>query len=174
MSRWPGKAKAEKTTFGGLSRAELMSRVRSKGNLTTERRLAALLRRTGLRGWRTQQPLPGRPDFAWRRAKVAVFVDGCFWHGHNCGKNISPKTNPREWQKKISGNKARDIHISRRLRRQGWAVVRIWECQLAKEPEKCLSRIGRALEKRHPSRARRKGLAGNQPRARRTHNTRST
>ena len=78
MSRWPGNAQRERTTFGGLSRGQLMSRVRSTGNQTTEERLARLLRRAGLSGWRRHQSLPGLPDFVWPRFKVAVFADGCF------------------------------------------------------------------------------------------------
>ena len=145
MSRWPGDAKKERTTFGGLSRGQLMSRVRSTGNETTEKRLASLLRKSGLHGWRRHQPLPGRPDFAWLKTKVVVFVDGCFWHGHTCGKNINPKTNAEAWRKKIEGNKSRDSRNSRRLRQAGWKVVRIWECQLAKNPDRCVARIKKAL-----------------------------
>lgn len=145
MSRWPGDAQRERTTFGGLSRGELMSRVGSRGNETTEKRLASLLRKSGLSGWRRHQPLPGRPDFVWPKAKVAVFVDGCFWHGHDCGKNVTPKTNAKAWRDKIERNKARDRKTARLLRQKSWRVVRIWECRLAKAPDRCLSRIQRAL-----------------------------
>ena len=145
MSKWPGNATKERTTFGGLSRAQLMSRVRSKRNETTETRLAALLRKTGLRGWRRNRPLVGNPDFVWPSKRLVVFVDGCFWHGHDCGKNITPKTNAKEWRQKINGNLARDHRITRLLRRQGWRVLRIWECQLAKNPEACINKIHRAF-----------------------------
>jgi len=145
MSRWPGNAKKELTTFGGLSRAQLMSRVRSKGNKTTEKRLASLLRKAGLRGWRRNRPLLGNPDFVWCFKRLVVFVDGCFWHGHRCGKNITPKTNAKEWQRKINGNLTRDCRITRILRRQHWHVIRIWECQLAKNPEACIKKIHRAF-----------------------------
>jgi len=146
MSRWPGNAENECTTFGGLSRGQLMSRVRSKGNKTTEKCLASLLRKARLCGWRRHQALPGRPDFAWPRAKVAVFVDGCFWHGHDCGKNVNPRTNVGAWRKKLEGNKARDRKATRMLRQQGWKVGRIWECQLAKNPVRCVARIGKMLD----------------------------
>ena len=145
MSRWPGNAKNQRTTFGGLSRAQLMSRVRSRGNETTEKRLASLLRRAGLIGWRRHRSLPGRPDFVWPRLRVAVFVDGCFWHGHDCGKNISPKTNSDAWQTKIRGNKARDRRVTRLLRDRGWLVLRIWECRLSRQPTRCIRRIELAL-----------------------------
>ena len=145
MSRWPGNARRECTTFGGLSRSELMSRVRSTKNQTTEAKLAQLLRRSGLTGWRRHQPLPGRPDFVWRKMKVAVFVDGCFWHGHNC-RNLVPKTNAQAWRDKIAKTQARDRRANRILRQRGWKVIRIWECWLTKAPNRCLLRIQRKLE----------------------------
>ena len=146
MTPWPGNAKKQGTTFGGLARSQLMSRVRSKGNVTTEIRLKSQLRHAGIHGWRRHLTLPGRPDFAWPKERVAVFTHGCFWHGHRCGKNISPKTNRQEWEAKIAGNRARDARVARTLRRQGWVVMRIWECQLAKDPNRCVRRIKRALE----------------------------
>ena len=145
MTHWPGNSQRERTTFGGLSRGELMSRVRSDGNKTTEERLATLLRRSRLNGWRRHQTLPGKPDFVWPKLKVAVFVDGCFWHGHDCGKNVTPRTNAKSWQEKIVRNKARDQRVTRKLRTQGWTVIRVWECQLRKDPVRCLARIRRAL-----------------------------
>lgn len=141
MSRWPGDASKAQTTFGIYTRSQLMSLVHSRGNTTTELRLAQLLRKARIRGWRRHASLPGNPDFVWKLIKLAVFVDGCFWHGHNCGKNITPKTNAREWRDKIGRNKARDRRVGCILRRKGWAVVRIWECQLAKNPARCLGRI---------------------------------
>lgn len=152
MNRWPGNAQRERTTFGGLSRGELMSRVHSTGNKTTEKRLALLLRRAGLTGWRSQQNLVGRPDFVWRRFRIAIFVDGCFWHGHDCGKNVTPKANANAWREKINRNRSRDRQASRQLRRQGWTVIRIWECQLAKDPGKALSRIREAIGSHPPCR----------------------
>jgi DNA mismatch endonuclease Vsr len=81
MAKWPGDAKTQQTTFGRLTRSELMARVRSRGNKTTENRVASFLRKEGIIGWRRHLPLPGNPDFAWHAAKVALFLDGCFWHG---------------------------------------------------------------------------------------------
>lgn len=145
MSKWPGDARREQTSFGNLSRGQLMSRVHSRGNLTTEERLASLLRIVKLHGWRRHQPLPGRPDFVWRDARVVVFVDGCFWHGHGCGRNLTPRTNAEAWKEKIERNQRRDRRITRWLHNLGWNVVRIWECQLAKNPDLCLRRIRRRL-----------------------------
>ena len=148
MSRWPGNAQEERTTFGGLRRGQLMSRVRSTGNLTTEKRLASLLRAACVAGWRRHQPLPGRPDFVWPKAKVVVFVDGCFWHGHDCGRNVTPRTNAKAWRDKIERNQTRDRRVTPVLRDRGWSVIHIWECSLANYPDRCVDRIRRRLEER--------------------------
>lgn len=145
MSKWPGDATKEVTSFGGLSRAALMSRVRGTGNKTTEVRLATALRRAGLKGWRRGIPLPGKPDFAWGRERLAVFVDGCFWHGHDCGKNVAPRTNAEQWREKILNNGRRDRRVSAELRRRGWSVLRVWECHLRTHEDRCIRRIERAL-----------------------------
>jgi DNA mismatch endonuclease (patch repair protein) len=144
-SGWPGNAQGEITNFGKLTRGQLMARVRSKGNATTEKRLAKLLRKAGLQGWRSHQPLIGKPDFAWRTAKLAVFVNGCFWHGHRCGKNINPKINAAAWLEKLTKNRARDRRVNAELRKSGWTVVRIWECALRRDPERCIERIRRGF-----------------------------
>lgn len=148
MSRWPGDARRERTTFGGLSRGQLMARVRGVGNQTTEQRLVVLLRSTGLTGWRRHLLLPGKPDFVWPKAKVAVFVDGCFWHGHDCGKNVTPKTNAKAWREKIQRNQARDRRVDRALRRDDWSVLHLWECTLTRTPERCIAKIRHRIEKR--------------------------
>ena len=145
MSRWPGDARQERTTFGGLVRGELMARVRSKGNETTEKRLVRLFREWRLTGWRRNQSLPGRPDFVFSKEKTLVFVDGCFWHGHNC-RNLTSKTNQKAWHDKIARTQARDRRNNRLLRQLGWKVIRIWECRLAKAPDLCMRRIKRRLE----------------------------
>lgn len=145
----PGDAERQATSFGGLSRSELMSRVRSRGNATTELRMVAVLRSNGLSGWRRHARLLGSPDFTWRKERVALFIDGCFWHGHDCGRNLTPRTNASFWQEKIRGNAARDRAVSRELRRQGWSVIRVWECQLKKAPERTVHRLRRALQSRN-------------------------
>src|SRR5688572_23816753 len=141
MSRWPDGAKTQETTFGGLTRSQLMSRVASRGNKTTELLAISLFRANGLSGWRRNSNLPGKPDFIWPRSKVAVFVDGCFWHGHGCNRNLVPKTNAALWQEKVRKNKRRDIRNTRELKLLGWKVVRVWECSLAKNPAHCIKRI---------------------------------
>ncbi|MBI5168181.1 MAG: very short patch repair endonuclease [Candidatus Eisenbacteria bacterium] len=106
-----------------------MSAIRSKGNRTTELALVRLLRELHITGWRRHVKLPGRPDFAFRAARVLVFVDGCFWHG--CPRCYTkPGTNRRFWADKVTTNRARDRRQTRELRGRGWAVVRIWEHEL--------------------------------------------
>jgi DNA mismatch endonuclease, patch repair protein len=104
-----------------------MASVRPTGNLTTELAFGKLLYAAGVRGYRKHWPILGKPDFAWPGRKVAVFVDGCFWHG--CPKCESmPTSNVEFWKTKIENNRQRDQRVTRALRRDGWKVVRIREC----------------------------------------------
>ena len=124
-------------------RSEVMSRIRGKGNEKTEVKLAKIMRKAGIRGWRRHLPIPGRPDFAFRKQKVAVFVDGCFWHG--CPRCFRlPKQNRAFWKAKIEGNRRRDRSVNGRLRRLGWKVIRIRECRL-KHADRVVVRIKNAL-----------------------------
>lgn len=136
--------------FGKLSRAELMSRVRSRGNKTTECRMVSLLRSHGITGWRRHMKLPGNPDFAWPEHRIAVFVDGCFWHSHKCGRNLRPKNNVEFWEKKFAATKRRDTLTRRALRQRGWTVLSIWECALARTPETCIRRVRAAVKGKPP------------------------
>jgi DNA mismatch endonuclease (patch repair protein) len=123
-----------------------MRAIRSSGNKTTEMRLVGLLRANQLRGWRRHpsRRLPGKPDLLFTTDRVAVFVDGCFWHGcPKCGH--IPKTNRAYWKAKIARNRDRDALMSRALRATGLRVVRLRECDLKKRPGHCLWRIRRAL-----------------------------
>ena len=122
-------------------RSRNMRAILSFGNKTTERRLASLFREKNIRGWRAQpRNVPGRPDFVIEKKRVAVFVDGCFFHGcPHCGH--IPRTNRAYWTAKITRNKRRDLAVSKALRGLGYRVIRIWECQLRKKPARCLARI---------------------------------
>ncbi len=116
-----------------------MAAIRSRGNKETELKLASILRATRITGWRRHQSLPGRPDFIFRRQRLAVFVDGCFWHG--CPKHCRmPQGNREYWRRKIAGNSARDHRVTRLLRSRGWRVLRIWGHALA-SPAAVVSRI---------------------------------
>ena len=125
-------------------RSEVMSLIRGKGNKETEHALLVLLRQNKISGWRRHLPLLGKPDFAFPKHQVAVFVDGCFWHG--CPKCYTrPKTNRAFWDRKRETNIARDRHVTRQLRGRGWKVIRIWQHSLKKSPKVCLTRIHRTL-----------------------------
>ena len=120
-----------------------MSRIRGKGNKSTELKLLKLLREHGITGWRRHQPITGKPDFIFPKQKLAVLVDGCFWHG--CPRCFrAPEQNAEFWEKKIGGNIKRDRKVSRMLRAEGWSVCRIWECRL-KKPDSVIRRIRRML-----------------------------
>src|SRR5688500_5461932 len=87
------KPSNEITSFGRLTRSALMARIRGTGNATTEMKVVRLLRARHITGWRRHAKLPGKPDFVWPRSRVALFVHGCFWHGHDCGRNLTSKSN---------------------------------------------------------------------------------
>src|SRR5262245_58590653 len=111
--------------FDKAKRSEVMSHIRGGGNHSTEIAFATLLRRRGITGWRRRQRLTGKPDFAFLSARLAVFVDGCFWHG--CPRHCKmPATNAEFWRTKLAANKKRDRSVSQLLRKRGWLVIRIW------------------------------------------------
>lgn len=143
--------------FTKAKRSEVMSRIRSRGNQDTELRLRAVFRAQGITGWRRQVAvrysgsgkLPVRksvrPDFIFRAQKLAIFVDGCFWHG--CPQHFRrPQTRQKFWDAKIGRNRARDAEVTKGLKKTGWRVLRLWEHELAPRQEKrLLSRLRRYL-----------------------------
>ncbi|MBI3853498.1 MAG: very short patch repair endonuclease [Verrucomicrobia bacterium] len=131
--------------FSIRKRSDVMSRIRSSGNKDTELTLVRLFRKARISGWRRCWPLIGKPDFVFREARLAVFVDGCFWHG--CLKHSKPpRSNQTYWRAKMIRNKTRDLSVSRTLRKRDWRVLRIWEHELARKNEiRLLRRIQRAL-----------------------------
>jgi DNA mismatch endonuclease (patch repair protein) len=113
-------------------RSEVMSRIKGRGNKDTELRLIGILKNHHITGWRRNWPLEGKPDFVFPKLKLAVFVDGCFWHG--CPLHATrPKSNSAFWETKLARNQARDRYVTRALHVKGWKVLRIWEHELAKE-----------------------------------------
>jgi len=141
--------------FTKSKRSEVMSRIRSRGNKDTELALARLLRAHKITGWRRHaliavegrkskvegkthsgarpsslgSRLTVRPDFVFLKPKLAIFVDGCFWHG--CPNHATkPKNNRAFWRRKLASNKKRDQVVNRTLRGAGWRVIRIWEHEL--------------------------------------------
>lgn len=113
-------------------RSKIMSAIRSRGNETTELALARLFRRNHIHGWRRKYKLLGKPDFVFPNNKAVVFVDGCFWHGHAC---LKPRDSLKQgyWKDKIEQNKERDKLVNKLLKKDGWKVFRIWECEIEKK-----------------------------------------
>jgi len=123
------------------ARSANMRAIRSRGNRTTELKFRALIVGSGIRGWKMHVPtLPGCPDFFFSNERIAVFVDGCFWHGcPKCGH--TPKSNRRYWSKKLARNKQRDAQIRYKLGLSRIKVLRFWECELRDESNSCLKRL---------------------------------
>ncbi len=154
--------------FTPAKRSAVMSRIRSTGNAATELPLRDMLRAEKITGWRRHvslcMPHPKakakakakaaekkprrprvRPDFVFRKERLVVFVDGCFWHG--CPRHATrPRQNRKFWDEKIARNRQRDRLVTRELRKSGWTVLRLWECALARKRQPhTLARLRRAL-----------------------------
>lgn len=108
-----------------------MSHIRSK-NSKPEEFVRKYLFSRGLRYRKNVKKLPGCPDIVLAKYKTIVFVNGCFWHHHDCGRFVWPASNEEYWRKKINRNVERDIQNAFLLTQQGWKVLTIWECQLKK------------------------------------------
>lgn len=131
--------------FSKRKRSRVMAAIRSKGNKDTEIKLVSIFRTYGIRGWRRHSLLPGRPDFIFSKARLAIFVDGCFWHG--CPTHgRKPDSNRDYWLAKLQRNKARDREVNHILRNRGWRVVRLWEHDLLRATNAAL-RIASSLQK---------------------------
>jgi DNA mismatch endonuclease (patch repair protein) len=122
-------------------RSRNMAAIRARGNRTTEQALRYRLVRAGIGGWTLHSArLPGRPDFVFRRRRLVIFVDGCYWHG--CPKCYRPpETNTGYWSEKFKRNKSRDRRVTAALRRSGWRVLRVWEHEVEKSPDKVVEKI---------------------------------
>ena len=142
VTRW--RHNNQQTSFGGLSRSALMARVRSSRNATTELRFIELLKTENVHGWRRNFRLRGKPDFVFPHSRLAVFIDGCFWHGHNCRK-LKPTSNAKAWSEKFFRTRVRDRLTNRTLRQNGWIVIRIWECVLSRSSARCIRKIKKVL-----------------------------
>lgn len=120
--------------FDNEKRSEIMRKVKSKKNKSTELRLIEVFKKNGITGWKRNYPVKGHHDFVFLKEKVAVFVDGCFWHGHDC-RNTRPANNQEYWQNKRERNMKHDRAVTAMLGNRGWTVLRIWECELKKKNE---------------------------------------
>lgn len=115
--------------FDSKKRADIMSKVRSNNNKSTELALIKFFKENNITGWKRNYPVKGHPDFVFLDKKIAVFVDGCFWHGHDC-RNTRPSDNAEYWQKKRERNIKHDKEVTAMFENRGWTVIRIWECEL--------------------------------------------
>lgn len=125
-----------------------MSRIRArhtKPEIALRRELSA----RGVRGYRIHASLPGKPDLVFGPARVAVFIDGCFWHAcPECGDGHLPKSNLNYWARKIEGNRERDLARTAQLRKAGWLVLRFWEHRVLKETSKTANKIANVVRRR--------------------------
>lgn len=132
-------------TLTTQERSERMSRVTSRGNKSTEMRVADAFEQYGIGGWISHpKDIPGTPDFYFPEERVVVFVNGCFWHGcPKCGR--IPKSKVVFWVNKIQSNKRRDLRVRRQLRSSGCKVLTVWEHSL--RSSNWIRRVQRALTK---------------------------
>jgi len=112
-----------------MNRSEIMARVSSK-NTTPEKCIKLIISKYGYKTIFNDKSLPGKPDIVFPFKKRIIFVNGCFWHQHKrCGKAIIPRNNREYWNNKLKNNIVRDKNNKARLRRLGWKVLEIWECE---------------------------------------------
>ena len=123
--------------FTSEKRSAVMKAVKSRNTKTTELKLIEIFKRLHITGWRRTYPLEGKPDFVFPKKRIVVFVDGCFWHGHDC-RNVTPSDNAEFWTAKRLYNKKHDEEVTRKLVQKNWTVIRIWECELKKKNREIL------------------------------------
>ena len=127
-------------------RSAVMRNIKGKGNKSTELALIKVFQEQGINGWRRGYPVKGHPDFVFTKSRVAIFVDGCFWHGHDC-RNTRPKENSDYWDKKRKRNIKHDTEITELFIKRDWIVLSIWECELNKSScNKTIERINKILK----------------------------
>src|SRR6185437_16365695 len=129
--------------FTRAQRSQIMSKIKGHGNRATEIALIAIFREYRIQGWRRRVKLFGNPDFVFRKSRLTVFVDGCFWHGCPI-HGVVPETNTNFWREKIQRNRLRDKLVRRKLTGEGWRVLRIWQHEL-RDPSKVVRRVNRGL-----------------------------
>jgi len=138
-----------KDRYGRETRSYVMSRIRGS-DTGPELRLRRALWRAGIRGHRIQTAIPGRPDVVISRVRLAVFVDGCFWHSCPQCRIRVPVSNRPYWAAKLKRNFERDRRVRKELRSLGWNVIRIWEHEIRDNLERCTSRLLTAIRKPSP------------------------
>ena len=120
--------------FSPEKRSDVMRQVKAKGT-TPELKVRKLLWGLGLRYRLHRKDLPGAPDIVLPSRRLAIFVHGCFWHGHDCARGArAPKQNRPYWTAKIERNRQRDVRVQAELMAKGWTPVVVWECELKEQP----------------------------------------
>jgi len=125
--------------FDKRTRSAIMSKIKGK-DTSLEVNFRKLLWKRGLKGYRTHYALPGKPDIAFVSRKIAIFLDGDFWHGYNW-KELGKDPPKGYWRRKLQKNIESDKKHNRQLRKNGWAVIRLWEHEIKKSPEECIKTI---------------------------------
>ena len=123
--------------FTSEKRSAVMKAVKSRNTKTTELKMIEIFKEFHIIGWRRTYPLIGKPDFVFPKKRIVIFVDGCFWHGHDC-RNVTPSDNAEFWEAKRLYNKKHDEEVTQTLVQKNWTVIRIWECELKKKNRKIL------------------------------------
>lgn len=130
--------------FSKEDRSGIMRKVKSSGNQSTEMKLIQYFDAHHITGWRRHYNVKGHPDFVFMPLRIAIFVDGCFWHGHDC-RNTHPADNAEYWEKKRQRNIDHDNAVKAMFEERGWTVIRIWECELRKKNAEILNEKLRGL-----------------------------
>lgn len=118
--------------FDSTTRSEIMRKIKPSGNKSTELKLIQVFNELSITGWRRHYNVKGHPDFVFIKERIAVFVDGCFWHGHDC-RNTRPTSHMEYWDEKRKKNVEHDEIVTNMFFQRGWTVIRIWECELKKK-----------------------------------------
>ena len=127
--------------FSKEKRSENMAKIRSTGTKPEEIAITWFNKKS-YNFEINKKEIIGKPDLVFSNQKVLIFIHGCFWHHHKrCKRATLPKTNKKYWLPKIENNIKRDISNAKKLRRQGWHVLTIWECQIKKDADKYLNKI---------------------------------
>lgn len=126
-----------------------MARIKGRGNVETEICLLKILKKYRIKGWRRNQKVYGKPDFVFWRERVALFIDGCFWHCCPIHATM-PRNNSNFWEKKLKRNHERDEQVNHELQIRKWHVIRIWEHEL-KDQEAVAGKIRSELDRRMSS-----------------------